>query len=176
MTLTGCVLVYISHVLLNSFTFQIVQEKGGTSAEMGTAMAMASLFELPTMFLFAFMLKKVRCDIWFRISGIFFFLKTLGTLLAPNILSFYAVQVFQMLGWALITVSSVYYVNAIMEKQDAIKGQAYMTMTYTLGSVAGALIGGALIDGMGVVSMLIFATVSAAAGMGIMLFMAQRAK
>ena len=72
--------------------------------------------------------------------------------------------------------SSVYYVNAIMEKQDAIKGQAYMTMTYTLGSVAGALIGGALIDGMGVVSMLIFATVSAAAGMGIMLFMAQRAK
>ena len=51
-----------------------------------------------------------------------------------------------------------------------------MTMTYTLGSVAGALIGGALIDGMGVVSMLIFATVSAAAGMGIMLFMAQRAK
>lgn len=175
-TLAGCVLVYISHVLLNSFTFQIVQEKGGTSAQMGTAMAMASLFELPTMFLFAFMLKKVRCDIWFRISGIFFFLKTLGTLLAPNILSFYAVQVFQMLGWALITVSSVYYVNAIMEKEDAIKGQAYMTMTYTLGNVAGALIGGALIDSMGVVSMLVFATVSAAAGMGIMLFMAQKAK
>lgn len=175
-TLAGCVLVYISHVLLNSFTFQIVQGKGGGSAEMGTAMAMASLFELPTMFLFALMLKKVRCDIWFRISGIFFFLKTLGTLLAPNILSFYGVQVFQMLGWALITVSSVYYVNSITEKQDAIKGQAYMTMTYTLGTVAGALIGGALIDSMGVDSMLIFATVSAAAGMAIMLFTAQKAK
>lgn len=175
-TLAGCVLVYISHVLLNSFTFQIVQGKGGGSAEMGTAMAMASLFELPTMFLFALMLKKVRCDIWFRISGIFFFLKTLGTLLAPNILSFYGVQVFQMLGWALITVSSVYYVNSIMEKQDAIKGQAYMTMTYTLGTVAGALIGGALIDSMGVDSMLIFATASAAAGMAIMLFTAQKAK
>lgn len=175
-TLAGCVLVYISHVLLNSFTFQIVREKGGGSAEMGTAMAMASLIELPTMFLFAFMLKKVRCDIWFRISGIFFFLKTLGTLLAPNIPAFYAVQVFQMLGWALITVSSVYYVNSIMEKQDAIKGQAYMTMTYTLGSVAGALIGGALIDSMGVISMLVFATVSAAAGMMIMLFTAQKTK
>ncbi|MDE5907903.1 MAG: MFS transporter [Lachnospiraceae bacterium] len=175
-TLVGCVLVYISHVLLNSFTFQIVREKGGGSAEMGSAMAMASLFELPTMFLFAFMLKKVRCDIWFRISGIFFFLKTLGTLLAPNISSFYAVQVFQMLGWALITVSSVYYVNSIMEKQDAIKGQAYMTMTYTLGSVAGALVGGALIDSLGVISMLGFATVSAAAGMVIMLLTAQKAK
>ena len=81
-----------------------------------------------------------------------------------------------MLGWALITVSSVYYVNSIMEKQDAIKGQAYMTMTYTLGSVAGALVGGALIDSLGVISMLGFATVSAAAGMVIMLLTAQKAK
>lgn len=175
-TLVGCILVYISHVLLNSFTFQIVKEKGGGSAEMGTAMAMASLIELPTMFLFAFMLKKIRCDIWFRISGIFFFLKTLGTLLAPNIPVFYGVQIFQMLGWALITVSSVYYVNSIMEKQDVIKGQAYMTMTYTLGSVIGALMGGALIDSLGVRSMLVFATASAAAGMVIMLLTAQKTK
>ena len=175
-TLVGCILVYISHVLLNSFTFQIVKEKGGGSAEMGTAMAMASLIELPTMFLFVFMLKKVRCDIWFRISGIFFFLKTLGTLLASNIPAFYGVQIFQMFGWALITVSSVYYVNSIMKKQDVIKGQAYMTMTYTLGSVVGALLGGVLIDSLGVTSMLIFATASAAAGMVIMLLTAQKTK
>ena len=173
-TLVGCVLVYISHVLLNSFTFQIVEGKGGGSAQMGTAMAMASLIELPTMFLFTFMLKKVRCDIWFRISGIFFFLKTFGTLLAPNIPVFYGVQVFQMFGWALITVSSVYYVNSIMEKQDVIKGQAYMTMTYTMGSVAGALLGGVLIDRLGVTSMLIFATISAAVGMVIMLLAVQK--
>lgn len=175
-TLIGCILAYISHVLLNSFTFQIVESKGGGSTEMGTAMAMASLVELPTMFLFTFMLKKVRCDIWFRISGIFFFLKTFGTLLAPNIPVFYGVQVFQIFGWALIMVSSVYYVNSIMEKQDAIKGQAYMSMTYTLGSVAGALLGGTLLDGFGVTSMLVFATASGAAGMVIMLLAAQRTK
>lgn len=175
-TLAGCVLVYISHVLLNSFTFQIVESKGGGSPEMGTAMAIASLVELPTMFLFGFMLKKIRCDIWFRISGIFFFLKSLGTLIAPGMRTFYGVQFFQMLGWGLIIVSSVYYVNSIMEKEDVIKGQAYMTMTYTLGSVVGALLGGALIDSMGVPSMLIFATCSAAAGMVIMLLSTQRAK
>ena len=120
-------------------------------------------------FLFGYMIKKVRADIWFRISGIFFMVKTLGTLLAPNILSFYFVQIFQMFGWALITVSSVYYVNSVMEEQDAIKGQAYMTMTYTLGSVLGALIGGALIDAVGVNTTLVFATVAAAVGMMIVL-------
>lgn len=168
-TLLGCILVYISHVLLNSFTFQIVESKGGGSGEMGISMAMAALFEMPTLFLFSHMLKKVRCDIWFRISGIFLFLKTLCTLLAPDIPVFYAVQIFQMLGWGLIAVASVYYVNSVMEKQDAIKGQAYMTMTYTLGSVAGALLGGILIDKTGVFSMLVFATISAAAGAVLML-------
>lgn len=173
--LIGCILLYISHVLLNSFTFQIVESKGGGSAQMGFAMALASMIELPTMFLFGYMIKRVRCDIWFRISGVFFMLKTLGTLLAPGIVSFYGVQVFQMFGWALITVSSVYYVNSIMKEQDVIKGQAYMTMTYTLGSVLGALIGGALIDKAGVNVMLIFATAAAAAGMIIVLLAAERA-
>lgn len=172
--LIGCTLIYVSHVLLNSFTFQIVESKGGGSAEMGVSMAMSALIELPTLFFFGYMLKKVRCDIWFRIAGVFFMLKSLGTLLAPSIPVFYAIQGLQLLGWALMAVSSVYYVNGIMEEQDAIKGQAYMTMTYTLGSVAGALLGGALIDLAGVNAMLVFATASAFAGMVIMLFAAER--
>lgn len=167
--LCGCICLYISHILINSFTFQIVERKGGGSQEMGFAMALASILELPVMFLFGFMVKKVRADVWFRISGIFFMLKTLGTLLAQNIRSFYFVQVFQRFGWALITVSSVYYVNSVMEEQDAIKGQAYMTMTYTLGSVLGALIGGALIDRAGVDAMLAFAAAAAFLGMAIVL-------
>ena len=175
-TLIGCSLIYISHILLNSFTFQIVENIGGGSSEMGFSMALAALLELPTMFLFSKMLKKIRCDIWFRISGIFFMLKILGTLLAPSIPVFYAVQIFQMFGWALITVSSVYYVNAIMEKKDAIKGQAYITMTYTFGSVLGSLIGGALIDGFGVKTMLAFGTASAFVGMIIVFFSAQKTK
>lgn len=172
--LLGCIFIYLSHVLLNSFTFQIVESKGGGSAEMGTSMAIAALIELPTLFLFNFMLKKARCDFWFRICGIFFMLKSLGTLLAPNIPVFYGIQLFQMLGWGLIAVSSVYYVNSIMEKQDAIKGQAYITMTYTLGSVIGALLGGALIDAAGINAMLIFATISSAIGMLILLFATER--
>lgn len=59
---------------------------------------------------------------------------------------------------------SVYYVNAGMEPEDAIKGQAYFTMTYTLGCVIGSFLGGVLIDFAGVNSMLIFATVSALFG------------
>ena len=172
--LTGCILIYLGHVLLNSFTFQIVQSKGGGSSEMGTATAIAAMSELPTLFLFGYMLKKARCDTWFRLTGIFFTLKSLGSLLAPNLTVFYGIQIFQMLGWGLMAAASVYYVNSIMDTEDAIKGQAYITMTYTLGSVIGAFLGGALIDFSGVNTMLLFATISAAAGAVIIFFGAEK--
>ncbi len=89
---------------------------------MGISMAFSALIELPTLFLFGYMVKKVRCDIWVRISEIFFMLKALGSLLVTSILPFYFIQALQIGGWALITVASVYYVNSIMKEQDAIKG------------------------------------------------------
>ena len=172
--LIGCILLYISHIFINNFTFQIVETKGGTSADMGVAMALGSVLELPTMFLFGYMQKKARCDIWFRISGIFFTLKILFSLLVTNMAAFYVIQIFQMGGWALITVSSVYYVNSIMEPEDAIKGQAYITMTYTLGSVLGAMLGGTLLDHAGVNAMLITGTIAALVGAVLFLFASER--
>ena len=172
--LIGCILLYISHVFINNFTFQIVETKGGTSADMGVAMALGSVLELPTMFLFGYMQKKARCDIWFRISGIFFTLKILFSLLVTNMAAFYVIQIFQMGGWALISVSSVYYVNSIMEPEDAIKGQAYITMTYTLGSVLGAVLGGTLLDHAGVNAMLITGTIAALVGAVLLLFASER--
>lgn len=176
LVLVGCTCLYIGHVLLNNFTFQIVESKGGGSSEMGVAMFLAAIVELPIMFFFGSMLKKKRADVWFRISGIFLTLKVLGSLLAPNIYVFYIVQVCQMLGWGLISVASVYYVNSVMEEQDVIKGQAYITMTFTLASVLGASIGGALIDLAGVGTMLLFATICSMIGMVIILGAAKPGK
>ncbi len=174
--LVGLVLIFVSHVVLNSFTFQIVQAKGGTSREMGVAMAFASLIELPVMFLFGWMLKKAKSHVWFRISGVFFFLKCLGTLLCTNIAGFYAVQLFQIFGWALMTVSAVFYINAIMAPEDSVKGQAFYTMSMTLGNVLGAIVAGRILDALGVQAMLVFGTVSALVGAVIVLVFTQRTK
>lgn len=174
MVLCGCVFLYLSHVLLNNFLFQISQYKGGGSAEMGTASAIAAVAELPTLFLFGYIIKKIRCDRLLKLSGVFFTLKAFGTLLAPSVPVFYGVQVLQMLGWGLITAVSVYYVNMIMEPEDAIKGQAYFTMAYTLGSVIASMLGGTLIDAAGVKVMLIFAAAASFGGMLIVFLAAEK--
>ena len=127
--------IFMSHSLINSFNYQIAMAKGGGSGEMGNAMTISAVSELPTMFLFGYLLKKKSSVFWFRLSGLFFVLKSIGTFLAFNIPTYYAAQPFQMFGWALLNVACVYYVDGIMEPQDSIKGQAYMAMTITAGDV-----------------------------------------
>ena len=117
---------------------------------MGIAAALSACYELPTMFFFALMSKRIRCDTWMRVAGVFFTLKAAATWLAPNVPVFLGIQVFQMLGFGLVAVASVHYINAIMNQEDAIKGQAYFTVTMTLGTVLGALMGGAMLDRFGV--------------------------
>ena len=174
LVLLGCVLLFISHVLLNNFTLQIIRTKGGGSREMGVAMALAALSELPTMLGFSWLMKKAASHVWLRLTGVFFTLKTLGSLLCTTVGGFYALQFLQLLAWALIALSAVYYINAVMAPEDAIKGKAYYTMAYTIGSVVGAIIGGRIIDTMGVPAMLVFGTVCAAVGTLVIAVFAQR--
>jgi len=174
--LIGTTLLYMGHMILSNYTFQILQSKGGGSAEMGIANALAAFLEIPTMCCFGWMLKRASSGTWLRLSGVFLALKAVLSWLVPTVPMFYAVQVLQMFGWALISVAAVYYVNSIMEKSDAVKGQSYLTMTYTLGNVLGSLAGGQLLDLAGVRTVLIFMTVVTFAGMLVVLAAARKTR
>ena len=175
-TLLGCLLIFISHVFLNSFTFQITQAKGGGSTQMGIAMSLAAVLEVPVLMGFSFLQKKKDARFWFRLSGLFFLLKNLGTWLAPSMGVFYAVQVFQMGGWAVIAIASIYYINELMDPEDLVKGQAYYSMAYTIANLTASLLGGRLIDTLGVNAMLIVGTIAAAVGWVIVLIFTGRKK
>ncbi len=73
----------VSHVLINNDVYQIVAARGSGSGSgsghMGIAMALAGLPEAIPMFIFPWMLKKKDSGFWFRLSGVFFTLKALGT-------------------------------------------------------------------------------------------------
>ncbi len=107
---------------------------------------------------------------WFRISGIFFTLKVLLTLLTPTIGFLYPVQLIQPLGWGLLSVSSVYYINETMAPSDKVKGQAFFTAVFTLGNVLGNLTAGLLLDHGGVFAMLLCGSIVSAIGAALLLF------
>lgn len=162
--LFGMIFIYFSHALINTFALQIVTPKGGNSASMGTASAIAAICELITTFFFTFYMKRIRLDIILKISGVFFILKTLFSLLTKSVIGFYLIQGFQMFGWGFMAIGIVIYVNEIVSSYDKAQGQAYLGMSFTIASVLGSLLGGSIIDRFGVDKMLIVGTISATIG------------
>ncbi len=156
--LVGWTLVLTSHGLLNNFLFQIMESKGGNSSSMGTALAVAALCEIPTMFLFAKLVKIWKCGSLLKLSAIFFTIKSFGITVISDLTVIYLIHMLQMFGYGVYAVASVHYVNCIMRTHDQVRGQTYMAMTAALGSMIGSFVGGALIDGFGVGSMMWTAT------------------
>ena len=174
--LFAAVFLYSSHSMIASFMFQIICAKGGDSESFGIVMAIAAVLELPVMFAFTRLLRRISAGRWLVISGFAFVLKSAGTLLVASVPGLYAVQVTQTFSYAVITVASVYFTDRLMEPQDAVKGQALFAMTGTAGSVLGAGVGGWLIDFGGVHALLAVSVAFALAGAVMMTFGVHRQK
>lgn len=162
--LVGMTLLYFSHMLINTFVFQIIQTKGGDSDSMGIAIAIAAVCETFTMIFLNFYISKLKLYNIIRFSGISFILKILLSFVVPNVGWFYVIQIFQMFGWGFLAPGMVVYVNELVEENDKAQGQAFAGMTLTFGNVFAALFGGILIEAKGVNYMLVFGTIIAVLG------------
>ena len=162
--LAAAVCLYSSHVLIANFTYQIILTKGGDSVSLGIAYAIAAISELPMMFCFSRLMKRISAGKCLVVSGFAFLVKCVSTMLVGNPAGFYFIQTLQMLAYAGITVASVYYIDGIMEPEDAVKGQAFFTMTNMIGSVFASALGGWFLDKSGVTLLLSAASVFAGAG------------
>lgn len=91
-------------------------------------------------------------------------MKAVATLVAPDLTSFLATMLLQVVSFALLIPASVYYVDRLLPAAERVRGQAYMTLTLTLGSVFAGLIGGPLLDAAGVPALLAAGTAAAVIG------------
>ncbi|MGM9565800.1 MFS transporter [Evtepia sp.] len=80
------------------------------------------------------------------------------------------IQFLETTGYALYTVAIVYFVNEIIDLPDRVQGQAYFSMTNTIGIVLGSLVGGLLLDWSGSGALLAFASLAGGAGMVLLLW------
>lgn len=170
----GLTLIYYSHNVLNTFTLQIITEKGGTSAEMGTATAIAAVVE---MILFVFsgkLMKRFSLAGLIRFSFVFFMIKNLASYLVTTVKGFYMAQLLQIFAWGILAVVVIYYIKDIMAEDDLAKGQAYATATLTYGNVGAALVGGRLIDMFGVQSMVLSGVIAAVIAIAVVFYATEK--
>ena len=168
--LSGAVFILFDHSLINNFFAQIVYDIGGNNAQMGRAISLCAAVELPMMVLFNKLKDKINCGTLLKLSGVLFTVKHFITYVADSISLLYVAQLFQLVSFGLFLPAAVYYVKQIMDEFDATKGQAFVTIAITLGSVFAGLVGGRILDLYGVSTMLFIGFISSFIGSIIMFF------
>ncbi len=166
--LIAVAIIMVGHNILGNCMYQIAVFKGDENAQ-GMVLMISTLIEIPTIVFFTKLLKIASGSTYMRISGIFFVLRVLLTLVIPGVWGLYIAQICQIAGYGLYTVCSVYYAGEVVSDKDTVKGQAYICTANTIGCLVAHLTGGAMIDAVGTENMLIITTVISIAGM-VMLF------
>lgn len=161
----GAVCFFFAHNAINDYMIQIITPLGGTEAQMGTAVFIAALLELPTMALIDKIMKKISVKNLLLISGTAFLIKTLLMLVAPNMVVVYISQAMQMFAYAVFSPAGAYFVNQTMARLDQVKGQAYINCSITLGGVFSSLVCGRLLDIKGPHFMLVISLAVTAIGL-----------
>lgn len=167
----GVVLVFFTHTIINNFFIQVITPIGGTESQMGIAVFIAAIVELPAMAMFNMMRRKINCSTLLKISVVMFALKHLLTFLATNVLMIYAAQVLQIGAYAIFIPASVYYVNEVISKQDLVKGQSMVTVGITASGIIANFAGGILLDVVGVYDLLMIGMIVSIVG-GLIVFWA----
>ena len=142
-----------------NYNVRIVAALGGGSAELGTAIMITALCEIPTLMISGWLNKKFGSNILMCVAVVMLSIRMLLMLLANSIPFLYAAMATQIVSYSLFISASVFYVDALMQSRDKLKGQAMMVLVQIASSAAGSLLGGYLLDAINVKGMLLFCTI-----------------
>lgn len=142
----GVIALFFGNVILENFTIQIVEGIGGDTTNMGVVILLLCLFEMPAMIGFHRLKQRFSYVMLLRISALFFTIKIIIMYLAHSMTTFYLAQLCQIPGYGLFFPAMVNFIDHIMGKGEALRGQAVFTVALTLGNVIGSIAGGMILD------------------------------
>lgn len=146
----GMSLALIQYMTFSNFFIQVVENVGGGSSEMGIALAVAAIVEVPMMFLFELIRKKFSIRFIMNTAILGFLLRSAVMALAVNVGQIYFASCTQFLGYALYIPVTVAFADAYFPEGDKNKALGLLAATQLFGSVVGSLLGGFLIRDFGI--------------------------
>ena len=172
----GVIGLYFSNSILNNYMMQIVASVGGSSQDMGWILSLMAFLEIPTMICFNFLRKKFSCQLLIKTAAVGFTAKIGICYLAGSVAMIFVAQVFQLVSFALFLPAMVHFIDEVMRKGEAVKGQALFTTMITITTVFSSLIGGMIIDASGANMLTMVSTLATAAGAVIIIAAVDRVK
>ncbi len=167
--LIGLSLVMLFHNMLMTYFIYVIERAGGNSGDMGMAVGVAAVVEIPVLFLYTRVRKDRPSAGFLTISGFAFLLKAVLFIFAKSVGMIYLIQCLQCLAYGLMAASRVYYVDETVGEENEATGQAYIAATETIGLVLGSALGGLIMQNLGLETLLVVGAVACAAGASFML-------
>lgn len=144
-SLLGFMLFAMFLSMIESYMIAIMERLGGDSSHVGVALFISTIAGTPVVFFFSRIRKRIHDLKLLRISAIMFLIRSILTLLAPNILTIYLIQTMHICSYSFMAPTQVYYAGAKVNAADMVKGQAFISASWALGCSFGNFIGGQLL-------------------------------
>ena len=172
----GVLGLYYTNSVLNTYMAQIAESVGGDNGDIGRIFSILALMEIPTMMFFDRINKRFRTRTLMKFSAVAFVFWILICFLAENVMTLILAQFIQPFSFALFLPSIVRFIDDIMSKGEAVKGQTMFTTTTTMAAVFASLIGGVILDAAGPKMLTLTAACVTALGAAVVIFSADRVK
>lgn len=156
--------IFFSNAMFNNFMLQIVEGVGGGSEDMGRIFSLMAFLEIPPMFFFSRVHNRFSCQTLLKFAAICFTAKVVWVFMAKSVAMIFAAQFFQLVSFGLFLPAMVIFIDEIMEKGEAVKGQALYTIVITVSTVFASLLGGFILDMGGAYTLLLISSVVTGAG------------
>ena len=157
-------ILYFQNAILNNFMFQVVDGVGGDAEDLGRVLGVMAFLEIPALFFFDKLNKRFSCTTLLKVASVCFVIKLVLLYLANSVTMIYVGHIFHLTSFPLFLPAIVQFVNEIMAKGEAVKGQAMYTTAITISSVFASILGGIILDMSGPKLMLLVSAVLTAIG------------
>ena len=162
--IVGLVLIYAANTLVNHFSINIIRNVGGDESSLGYYSALTSMLELPMMFGFDRIMKRVRCSTAVKFAAVGFVIWLLSSAMASNITEYWLTAFTQAFSYAIMIPAMVRYVTLVIPYKDAAKGQAFASSAYAAGQIFADYLGGKMYDAFTVRTTLLIGTAACILG------------
>lgn len=163
-SLLGVMLLAMFHAMTENYLIKVVGRLGGDSGSVGMALFVATVVEMPVLLGFDHVRKRIPDHRLLKLAAVSFLLKSMLLLIAPSVTAIYCIQLLQAPSYGFLSPTQLYYASSKVAPADMVKGQAFITASYTLGCAIGNFTGGQLLQAFDVMAMLLAGVVMAAAG------------
>lgn len=172
----GVLGIFFSNQILNNYMIQIVNNVGGTSEDMGRILSIMAFLEIPAMVCISALRKRFSCEFMLKVAAVGFTVKIAIHYIATTVGMIYFAQIFQLISFGVFLPVMVIFIDEVMKKGEAVKGQAFFTMMSTVAAIVGSLVGGVILDISGPKVLTLIATIVTGAGTALLIATVDKVK